>query len=192
MNIIWDFDGTLFDTYPALVKAFIQLSGQELDPNEVLAWLKKDSKTAFKHYRISEDHRNEYQELYNCYSKEGSLPFPNLKDALKAAGQNIIVTHRDRESTAFLLEKFDLKQYFTDIVSVEEDGFIRKPDPSSYKYVLSKYEIDLTIGDRDLDLIPAKKVGLKTAAFQNPNIDADYHFDHYKNFRTTVLDHFER
>jgi len=190
INILWDFDGTLFDTYPALVEAFIHLSKQDLDPAEVLRWLKIDSKTAFKHYGISEEYREEYQKLYSYYSDFTSKPFEHLEDALSAADQNVIVTHRDKESTIFLLEKFNLTHYFSEIVSVEEQGFARKPDPSSYEYALSICSIDLAVGDRDLDLIPAGKLNMKRAAYQNRNIEADFYLDSYADFIPKVLNPF--
>lgn len=152
-----------------------------------MKWLKKDSKTAFKHYGINEGRRKEYQELYNHYSKISSSPFPYLEDALSTAEYNIIVTHRDKESTLLLLEKFHLKKYFAEIVSVEEEGFIRKPDCSSYEHVLKTYKIDLVIGDRDLDLLPARKLNIKTAAFQNRNILADYYLETYQDFKSVIL-----
>ena len=187
---MWDFDGTLFNTYPALVKAFIQLSQQPLNSSEVLAWLKKDSKTAFKHYGIPEERRSNYQELYNQYSILSSEPFPYVENVLSEVDQNIIVTHRDRESTLLLLEKFQLKEYFTEIVSVEEDGYTRKPHSSSYEYVHKKYKIHMAIGDRELDLIPARSLKIKTAAFQNSTILADYYFESYLEFKTAILDTF--
>jgi HAD superfamily hydrolase (TIGR01549 family) len=187
MNVLWDFDGTLFDTYPALVEGFIQLSQKELDRSDVLKWLKIDSKQAFKHYGISENLRGEYKELDIHFSKEISQPFENLEEALSAIDQNIIVTHRDRKSTLYLLEKFNLTKYFKDIVSVEEDGFQRKPHRSSYEHVLKSYKIDLVVGDRELDLIPARELNIKTAAFQNDHITADFHIDRYSNFIPMVL-----
>lgn len=186
MNILWDFDGTLFDTYPSLVKGFIELSQQNLSSEEVLAWLKKDSKTAFKHYGISENKRPKYQELYNYYAELSSRPFPDLEDVLSVAEKNIIVTHREKESTIYLLEKYKLEKYFTEIVSVEEDGYSRKPDSSSYEYVHSKYTIHLAVGDRELDLIPARKLNIKTVAFQNPSIEADYYFENYREFKAML------
>ncbi|WP_235846594.1 HAD-IA family hydrolase [Neobacillus drentensis] len=185
--ILWDFDGTLFDTYPALVEGFIKLSQQDLDRTEVLSWLKKDSKTAFKHYGIDEKRREEYQSLHNFYSKTESKPFEHLEEALSSVENNIIVTHRDKESTIFLLKKYNLAKYFRDIVSVEEQGFTRKPHSSSYEYVLKSYPIDLVVGDRDLDLIPARKLTIKTVAFQNRNIEADFHIDSYADFIPEVL-----
>ena len=187
MNILWDFDGTLFDTYPALVEGIVKLSQKDLERSEVLKWLKIDSKTAFKHYCLSEDLREEFQKLHINYSKLHSRPFDHLEDVLASVDNNIIVTHRDKESTIYLLEKFHLAKYFKEIVSVEEQGFTRKPHCSSYEYVLKSHHIDLVMGDRDLDLIPARQLNIKTVAFQNRNIAADFHIDSYADFIPMVL-----
>jgi phosphoglycolate phosphatase-like HAD superfamily hydrolase len=187
INILWDFDGTLFDTYPALVEGFIALSQKELDRSEVLEWLKIDSKTAFKHYGIDENQRADYQNLHNYHSKQHSRPFDHLEEVLASVDSNIIVTHRDKESTIFLLKKYKLSKYFKEIVSVEEQGFTRKPHSASYEYVLKNHHIDLVVGDRDLDLIPARKLNIKTVAFQNRNITADFYIDSYEEFIPMVL-----
>lgn len=191
MNILWDFDGTLFDTYPALVEGFVSLSQRDLDRNEVLRWLKIDSKTAFKHYGISEDQREEYQKIYNQNSKQYSKPFEHLENVLAAVENNIIVTHRDKESTIFLLEKYNLARYFKEIVSVEEQGFTRKPHSASYEYVLKSHKIDLVVGDRELDLAPARKLNITTVAFQNQHIEADYYLKGYEDFIPLVLEPFQ-
>jgi phosphoglycolate phosphatase-like HAD superfamily hydrolase len=185
LNILWDFDGTLFDTYPALVEGFIELSQKDLNHVQVLKWLKIDSLTAFKHYGIDEDKRAEYKRIDKQYSKEYSKPFEHLEKVLSAVDHNIIVTHRDMESTMYLLEKYHLTHYFKEIVSVEEQGFDRKPHPS-YEYVLKNHKIDLVVGDRELDLLPARKLGIKTVAFQNQNIEADFHLESYEDFISTV------
>jgi FMN phosphatase YigB (HAD superfamily) len=158
-----------------------------LDRNEVLTWLKKDSVTAFKHYGISLDLRSKYQDLHNIHSRNLSKPFENLEEVLAAVENNIIVTHRDRESTNYLLEKYHLRKYFKDIVSVEEDGFQRKPHRSSYEHVLKSYKIDLVVGDRELDLAPARELHIKTVAFQNDNISADFHIRRYSDFIPMIL-----
>ncbi|MEH7253486.1 HAD hydrolase-like protein [Neobacillus niacini] len=187
MNILWDFDGTLFDTYPALVEGFVKLSKQDLNREEVLKWLKIDSKTAFNHYGIDETNRAEYKRLDKQYSKLYSKPFEHLEEVLSAVENNIIVTHRDMESTTYLLEKYHLSRYFKEIVSVEEQGFTRKPHTSSYEFVLKNHHIDLVVGDRDLDLLPARKLKIKTVAFQNRNIEADFHIDSYEFFIDLIL-----
>jgi len=187
MNILWDFDGTLFDTYPSLVEGFVTLSQHVLDRNEVLKWLKIDSNTAFKHYGIDENRRAEYHNLHINFSKTSSKPFEHLEDVLSSVDNNIIVTHRDKESTLYLLEKFHLIKYFKEIVSVEEQGFTRKPHISSYEFILKKLDIDLVVGDRDLDLIPARELNIKTVAYQNRNIEADFYIDEYADFIPVVL-----
>lgn len=154
--------------------------------------MKIDSKTAFKHYGIDEKQRLEYQNLHNFFSKTESKPFEHLTDALSSVDNNIIVTHRDKESTIFLLEKYHLSKYFKDIVSVEEQGFTRKPHCSSYEYVLKSHHIDLVVGDRELDLIPARELNIKTCAFQNRHIEADFHIDSYVDFIPEVLNQFQQ
>ncbi|MEH7250181.1 HAD hydrolase-like protein [Neobacillus niacini] len=187
MNILWDFDGTLFDTYPALVDGFVKLSKQDLNREEVLKWLKIDSKTAFKHYGIDESKREEYKRLDKQYSTLYSKPFEHLEKVLSAVDNNIIVTHRDMESTTYLLEKYHLTRYFKEIVSVEEQGFHRKPHTASYEFVLKNQNIDWVVGDRELDLLPARKLKIKTVAFQNRNIEADFHINSYEFFIDLIL-----
>ncbi|MEI2428579.1 HAD hydrolase-like protein, partial [Priestia megaterium] len=37
MNILWDFDGTIFDTYPTIVKAFKELlTDQTISEDDIL------------------------------------------------------------------------------------------------------------------------------------------------------------
>jgi phosphoglycolate phosphatase-like HAD superfamily hydrolase len=169
------------------VEGFIHLSREKLDREEVLNWLKIDSKTAFKHYGISEEQRDEYHRYHINYAKHNSVPFEHVEDVLSSVDSNIIVTHRDKESTIFLLEKFGLRKYIKEIVAVEEQGFTRKPHISSYEYVLKSYNINLVVGDRDLDLIPARALNIKTVAFRNPSIEADFHLESYAGFIPMVV-----
>lgn len=182
MNILWDLDGTLFDTYPKLMESFQKLAGKQLDKEELLRWLKKDSKQAFKHFGIPETKWKQYQRIDLEFKDEEKKPFPFVEEVLKMANYNIIVTHRIRESTIRLLKYWNMEQYFQEIVCPEEDGFPRKPDPASYAYVHNKYHIDLVIGDRALDIIPAQALGIATCLFQNEFDDADFHISSYKDF----------
>jgi len=45
-----------------------------------------------------------------------------------------------------------------------------------------KHHIDLAIGDREIDLIPAKELGIATCIFQNQNVNADYYLSNYADF----------
>lgn len=183
MRLLWDLDGTIFDTYPAILESFCtvheEAHGKRVNKAEALRWLKRTSKEAFAHFGITEDFRDRFKELDHARSEAGSPPFPEIKKILTAADINVIVTHRTQKSTRELLEKWGLIQYFDEIVSPDDDGFPRKPDVAAYRYLYEKYQLDWAIGDRSLDLIPAKAVGMKTCAFQNPDIEADLHIEKY-------------
>ena len=61
-----------------------------------------------------------------------------------------------------------------------EDGFLKKQNPESYVHMQKKYAINFVVGDRELDIIPATKLGITTCAFQNEAIPgADYYIDSY-------------
>lgn len=182
MNVVWDFDGTILDTYPTIVKSFIEVSGQDLDEKEVLASLKVNSKDTFKKYGVSEELRPRFEELDHAYSFKEKPPFPFVEKALDATSKNVLVTHRNRASTIHLLTQWGIMDKFAEVVCVEDDGFPRKPDEAAYQYVASRHDIDLVIGDRALDLIPGRKLGWKTCAFQNEVVEADAHLDSYENF----------
>ena len=48
--------------------------------------------------------------------------------------------------------------------------------------------IDLVIGDREIDIIPAKELGISTCLYQN-NISniADFYLDNYKEFWNKIV-----
>lgn len=53
MNILWDFDGTIFDTYPTIVKAFKELlTDQTISEDDILKQMKISSDVAIKHFDI--------------------------------------------------------------------------------------------------------------------------------------------
>ncbi|MED2933494.1 HAD hydrolase-like protein, partial [Bacillus wiedmannii] len=69
-----------------------------------------------------------------------------------------------------------------------DDGFPRKPNALSYDYLHKKHSIDLAIGDRELDLLPAKELGISTCMFQGNCDVANYSLSHYSEFFKVVID----
>ncbi len=80
-----------------------------------------------------------------------------------------------------ILKYYCFEKYFIEIVT-GDDGFPRKPEPASYEYLHQRHAIDLVIGDRSLDIIPAKKLGIKTCLFQNKESGSDYYLNKYEDF----------
>jgi HAD superfamily hydrolase (TIGR01549 family) len=195
--IIWDFDGTLVDTYPEIARTInqalatfdksaslervIELSSISLD--FCITELSKELVIPY------ENLNKQFAVHYETINQEKQSPFPYVVDVCKRiqelGGQNFIVTHRRKKSLHELLTLHDLHSYFTDSVA-GDDGFPRKPDPSAMRYLLEKYQLpldkSLVIGDRPLDILAGQSTGLKTCLFQGsfPKIRPDLSISSYE------------
>ncbi|EHK0650297.1 HAD-IA family hydrolase [Enterococcus faecium] len=188
-NYIWDFDGTLFDTYPAMVDGAWQALkdfGISMDKKEIYFKMKKYSTS----YLINESNLNakEFNELFHRYEKEStevSRPFPETKQVLEMlkdnGGRHFILTHRLTESTWGLLKEHRLAHLIEEVVGIDQD-FPHKPDPASLNYLIDTFHLERTdtmmIGDRRLDIEAGKNAGVATCLYDIDHflgeIPADY------------------
>ncbi|WP_199621306.1 HAD-IA family hydrolase [Paenibacillus alkalitolerans] len=181
MNILWDFDGTLFDTYPAYTDILYEVLGGLISKQEILKHLKISFTHTVKQYGLSES------QIKRIFAKERKLhpektpPFPNVENILKIAEVNVIMTHKARQEVMDILEHYGWVDYFKEIVA-GDDGYPRKPDPTTYIYLHNKYKLGLVIGDREIDIMPAKTLGIKTCLFQNSTPGADLYLNAYEDF----------
>ncbi|GLB60481.1 hypothetical protein NCCP133_26130 [Cytobacillus sp. NCCP-133] len=104
---------------------------------------------------------------------------------LKLADKNVIMTHKEREDVAAILAYHKLDGYFADMIA-GDDGYPRKPHPASYQFLHEKHRIDLAVGDREIDILPAKLLGIKTCLFQNKTPGANYYLNDYSEFIRVV------
>ncbi|MBH0912628.1 HAD-IA family hydrolase [Enterococcus faecium] len=188
-NYIWDFDGTLFDTYPAMVDGAWQALkdfGISMDKKEIYFKMKKYSTS----YLINESNLNarEFNKLFHRYEKEStevSRPFPETKQVMEMlkdnGGRHFILTHRLTESTWGLLKEHRLAHLIEEVVGIDQD-FPRKPDPASLNYLIDTFHLERTdtmmIGDRRLDIEAGKNAGVATCLYDIDHflgeIPADY------------------
>ncbi|HDR6312950.1 TPA: HAD-IA family hydrolase [Bacillus cereus] len=187
MNILWDFDGTLFDTYPVYTKILSQVLGKEISEEEIYTNLKISFSHTIDYYKISKKQLSEIEVLENRIMIEDIKPFEKVEEVLKFANKNVIMTHKDRAGVLSILNHYDWDKYFVDMVTID-DGFPRKPNALSYDYLHKKHNVDLAIGDRELDLLPAKELGISTCIFQGSCNVADYSLSHYSEFFKIVVD----
>lgn len=185
MNILWDFDGTLFDTYPAYTRILKDVLGEEAEHEEILSQLKISFTHAFTHYNLKEEQISYIRKMARSLKLQDLQPFPGVKDVLKRAGCNVIMTHKEREDVLAILEHHNMSSLFADMVA-GDDGYPRKPHKASYEYLYGKNSIDLAIGDRELDILPAKELGIRTCLFQNSTPGADYYLSRYEDFDTVI------
>lgn len=180
LYLIWDFDGTLFDTYPALVRATQRALGDfGIDePAERIAALMRDTldgtlDTFAADHNISRsalDARVMYFAGQNTVRDKP--PFPGaismLERVLAAGGTNYMITHRDRESLMVLLNWYKVDGFFARILC-KDDGYPRKPDPASFRALLAEYELPaegvLAVGDRFLDVQAAHGADIQACLF---------------------------
>ena len=180
MRILWDLDGTILDSWPTLVEAFTIIAKKDLAYEDVLPHLKYG--TAYDYYGVDKNKVDEFREIERTLSNDRKPLFPYVTDVLKKANVNVLVTHRNRRSTEELLEHWDLSNYFDEVICPADDGYSLKPDVHAYQYLHDKYKLDLAIGDQKTDLIPAKKIGLKTYSFREPSEYGDKTIYCYSDF----------
>lgn len=164
-NIVYDFDGTISDTYPVFAKAQMILMdryGVKDSYEHVYALLKISVGVSLRSYDwgstdIGQISR-EFHEIHEALAMEEQKPYPDAEEILRYAVEqgkrNFLYTHTDKLAYR-LLEKWGLMQYFTDAI----DGsmkFPRKPAPDALLYLMNKNGMvpaqTLMVGDRDIDI----------------------------------------
>ena len=182
-TILWDFDGTLFDSYPIYTKKFQQvLNDGNVTEQEVYKQLKISFRHASSFFHFSEEQLEGFFRLEERILPKDIKPFDSVENVLNFASKNVIMTHKRRNDVSKILDYYGWEKYFSEIVA-GDDGFPRKPNIESYEYLHQKHKIDLAIGDREIDIIPANKLGISTCLFQNSNSNiADFYLEDYKDF----------
>lgn len=168
-NFFWDFDGTLMDTYPAMVMALCHVAHARdipMMPEEALGLLKFSLSRGLE--AIGEDTEQllaEYRQQERRLLEELIRPVAGIPEALAALpGKHCLVTHRDQSAMDYLAAA-NLAHYFTDSVT-GDDGFPRKPAPDGLLHLMHKHGLDpntcIMIGDRPLDIAAGRNAGMLT------------------------------
>lgn len=181
-HFFWDFDGTLFDTYPLVIEDLrlsLQEYGFDCDPEDAMRRMLDAIRTTRDYYadQFGID-REVLHETYNRHRRIefqnlAAKPFPGVEAVLKQIcamnGQNYIFTHSKAENILAYLKKYGLDGYFADVLGEESPGFALKPSPDSLYYLMDKYGIDpaqaVMIGDRDRDLGSGRAAGIRIAHY---------------------------
>jgi phosphoglycolate phosphatase-like HAD superfamily hydrolase len=201
--LIWDLDGTLFDTYPAFTEAFLAALSDfrcSADPEWVLSLTKINfSHCAFalaSHFHLApEEVEQAFWQHYFAMPLESQVLMPGARELceymIRIGGMNVIVTHRDRASTIDILKTHAVEALFTDFVAGDE-GFPKKPDPGGVEAIIERNGIDkglsLLVGDREIDIEAGLASGVRTCllgAGSDPS-RADYLVGDLKELRGMI------
>ncbi len=192
-HIIWDFDGTLFDTYPVITEV-LRETFLKYGIDEPLEAINKSAKISMKHtvrhYQNKYNISDEFLAEYNKSVKEEELlrvrPFQGILEICEMitsqGGYNYLFTHRGNSSFV-LLEKHGLLKYFRECITSREN-FARKPSPEGILYLIDKYEMKqeeaIMIGDREIDILSGRNGGIASCYFNEDRIFdvvSDYYVD---------------
>ncbi|MBN1775151.1 MAG: HAD-IA family hydrolase [Clostridiales bacterium] len=176
--VLYDFDGTLVDTIPLIVKcfhiAFEEVLGERKDEKEILSTIGLPLWTAFRDY--DEDTQKKLHDAY-LRANELYLPtdvriFPGIQEGLDVVARKGVlqgvVTSKRREPAIFTMKQFGLEKYFSVVVS-REDTIEHKPAPAPLYLAAEQLGLEdmtriLFVGDSIHDLICAENAGVDSAA----------------------------
>ena len=186
----WDFDGTLYDSYPHIVqltRGMLNSLGADAPEADILRCAKDSLSRVFQQYTPQAD-PDEVVRLYNQHSAaaglDGMRPYPGAAQFLKAShalgARHYLYTHRDGGSLDMLMRD-GLYDLFADYVT-SLDGFPSKPAPDALNHLVEKHGLDravcVMVGDRAMDLDAGKSAGMATILLDPDGFYADYQPDH--------------
>ena len=173
-ELFWDLDGTLIDTYPSMVAAFLRAAeslGFHAEEGRVLALMKDRLGVCVAAYAAEQGIPEDT--LLAAFRREEVLTSPALirpvdgvpeaLAILRGRGcRHYLVTHRDASALRYL-RLCGLDGFFEDRV-IGTDGFARKPAPDSLLWLMGRHGLErsacMMIGDRPLDVQAARNAGV--------------------------------
>lgn len=179
-TFIWDLDGTLLDSYEAIL-AGIQETYEQFDipfdreevRNFILRYSVKDLLV-----RDADQYGLDGEELNRVRAsslKEKNTQIPLMDGAREILDwteeqgiQNFVFTHKS-DNAFQVLTDLGIIQHFTEILT-SDSGFARKPSPEALLYLIDKYQLDKAstyyVGDRLLDVETAIRAGISSINLQ--------------------------
>lgn len=176
-NILWDVNGTLFDTYPAVTYAFsktLNEMGHSIALNVIDGFVRRSFEECVETFslRFKLDpgllcHR--FTESYRAIPPANQPLYPGVREVCESihqhGGLNVAITHRSIQSTRRLIEAHNLSRLIDDIISAKQ-GYPHKPDPAMVLAALGRHALNpaetLLVGDRALDIQAGRAAGIGT------------------------------
>ena len=179
-HFIWDFDGTLFDTYPVIIEDLnlaLREFGHGCGFPETMKLMLVNLGHAQRFY--SEKFGLSLEAVAAAYERHHersnrqllAKPMEGVREVLEAiqvsGRKNYIFSHRKPEETVTYLEMYGLSGYFAHVIGPGSAGFAVKPAPDAVLYLMERYAMDpeetVMVGDRECDLCSARNAGIRTA-----------------------------
>ena len=176
---IWDLDGTLLDSYEAILsgieETFCQFSilyDKEKVRDFILKYSVQDLLEQVAEERNLDAKALNQVRAQSLAEKNAQVVLmPGAREVLTWADEagilQFVYTHKG-DNAFTILRDLGLESYFTEILT-SQSGFSRKPSPEVATYLLDKYELNprttYYIGDRTLDVEFAQNSGIQSINF---------------------------
>ena len=185
---IWDLDGTLLDSYEAILSGIEETFGQfsiPYDKEKVREFILKYSVQDLL-VQVAEERKLDVEVLNQVRAQSLAeknaqvVLMPGARDVLawtdQVGIQQFVYTHKGDNAFA-ILRDLGLESYFTEILT-SQSGFARKPNPEAATYLLDKYQLDpektYYIGDRTLDVEFAQNSGIQSINFLESTYEGNH------------------
>ena len=185
---IWDLDGTLLDSYEAILSGIEETYHQfsiPFDKEKVRAFILKYSVQDLlvqvaEERGLDVDKLNQVRAQSLAEKNAQVVLMPGAREVLawadKQGIQQFVYTHKG-DNAFSILRDLGLDSYFAEILT-SQSGFARKPNPEAATYLINKYHLkpDRTfyIGDRTLDIEFAQNSGIQSINFLETPVDCNY------------------
>ena len=176
---IWDLDGTLLDSYEAILSGIEETYAQfsiPFDKEKVRAFILKYSVQDLlvqvaEERGLDVDRLNQVRAQSLAEKNAQVILMPGAREVLAWANQQgiqqFVYTHKG-DNALTILRDLGLDVYFTEILT-SQSGFARKPSPEAAIYLLDKYGLNpqqtYYIGDRTLDIEFAQNSRIQSINF---------------------------
>ena len=176
---IWDLDGTLLDSYEAILSGIEETFGQfaiPYDKEKVREFILKFSvqdllEQVAEERKLDAEVLNQVRAQSLAEKNAQVVLMPGAREVLawgdEAGIMQFVYTHKG-DNAFTILRDLGLECYFTEILT-NQSGFARKPSPEAATYLLDKYQLNSEntyyIGDRTLDVEFAQNSGIQSINF---------------------------
>ena len=185
---IWDLDGTLLDSYEAILSGIEETFAQfsiPYDKEQVREFILKFSVQDLLE-QVAEERKLDAEVLNQVRAQSLTeknaqvVLMPGAREVLDWTDQvgirNFVYTHKG-DNAFTILRDLGLESYFTEILT-SQSGFVRKPSSEATTYLLDKYQLNSEktyyIGDRTLDVEFAQNSGIQSINFLESTYEGNH------------------
>ena len=201
IGFIWDLDGTLLDSYEAILAGIEETFAQfdiPYDKAEVRAFILQTSvqdllEKVGEERGLDADMLNQVRAQSLAEKNAQVVLMPGAREVLawadKQGIQQFVYTHKG-DNALTILRDLGLDVYFTEILT-SQSGFARKPSPEAATYLINKYHLNpeqtYYIGDRTLDIEFAQNSAIQSINFLESPVKCNRQISHLEEIPSLIF-----